>query len=211
MGLRGALAAIGIAGLVASVGLLRLDASADETAVDDSGLARATFAGGCFWCMEPPFDELDGVVSTISGYTGGRAANPSYEEVSMGGTGHVEAVQVLFDPETVSYETLLDVFWKNVDPTDSGGQFCDRGSQYIAAIFALDQEQLRLAKASKRELIESKRIERAIVTPIVAEAGPFYPAEEYHQDYYEKHPIRYRLYRRGCGRDRALERLWAER
>ncbi len=172
-------------------------------------LARATFAGGCFWCMEPPFDKLEGVVSTTSGYTGGRLENPTYKQVSSGGTGHIESIQILYDPDKVSYEKLLDVFWRNVDPTDPAGQFCDRGSQYQTAIFYHTDEQRELAFRSKRELNESGRLPKAVVTPIRA-GTRFYPAEEYHQDYYKKNPLRYKFYRRGCGRDRVLEKLWGE-
>ena len=184
----------------------------DENAgsnVNQKGLARATFAGGCFWCMEPPFDKLEGVVSTTSGYTGGHVQNPSYEQVSSGGTGHMESVQILFDTKKVTYSQLLDVFWRNVDPTDAGGQFCDRGSQYRSAIFYHTEEQRQIAEASKRELEASGRLPKPVVTEI-RPASTFYPAEEYHQDYYKKNPIRYKLYRLGCGRDRVLKRLWGE-
>ena len=167
------------------------------------GQAVATFAGGCFWCMEPPFDKLDGVLATTSGYTGGSKVDPTYEEVSAGGTGHFEAVQVTYDPAKVSYDQLLEVFWRNVDPLDAGGQFCDRGEQYRTAIFVHDDEQRRLAEQSKQALVESQRLGGPIVTEIVA-AGPFYPAEEYHQDYYEKNPLRYKFYRWNCGRDQRL-------
>jgi peptide-methionine (S)-S-oxide reductase len=171
------------------------------------GLAKATFAGGCFWCMEPPFDELPGVVATTSGYTGGQRANPTYEQVSAGGTGHAEVVEVLYDPRQVSYEKLLEVFWRNIDPTVADRQFCDRGSQYRSAIFVHDATQRRLAEDSKRRLAEAGILPRPIVTEIV-DAGPFSPAEEYHQDYYRKNPLRYKLYRRGCGRDARLAELW---
>jgi peptide-methionine (S)-S-oxide reductase len=170
-------------------------------------LAKATFAGGCFWCMEPPFDKLEGVVSTTSGYTGGKLARPTYEQVSSGETGHVEAVEVAYDPAKVSYEKLLEVFWENVDPTDPGGQFCDRGSQYVTAIFVHDAEQRRLAEESRQKLVDSGRLKKTIVTPI-RDARPFYAAEEYHQDYYKKNPWRYKFYRTSCGRDRVLEKLW---
>ncbi|HVF61949.1 MAG TPA: peptide-methionine (S)-S-oxide reductase MsrA [Thermoanaerobaculia bacterium] len=168
-------------------------------------LAKATFAGGCFWCMEPPFDPLPGVVSTTSGYIGGAKKNPTYEEVSSGGTGHAEAVEVLYDPAKVSYEKLLEVFWKNIDPTVANRQFCDVGEQYRSAIFTHGETQRRLAEASKRRL--EPRFRDGIQTEIVP-AGKFYPAEEYHQDYYTKNPIRYKLYRTGCGRDRRLEEVW---
>ena len=175
----------------------------------EQGLAEATFAGGCFWCMEPPFDKLAGVVSTTSGYTGGQVKNPSYEQVSAGGTGHAESVQVVYDPAKVSYQKLLDVFWHNVDPLDAAGQFCDKGHQYRTAIFYHDDEQRRLAEASKAALEASGRLRQPIVTEIVP-AATFYPAEDYHQDYYQKNPIRYRFYRYGCGRDKRLEQLWGE-
>jgi len=158
-------------------------------------LAEAVFAGGCFWCMEPPFDDLPGVVSTTSGYTGGEVEDPTYEEVSSGRTGHTEAVRVVYHPEEVTYEELLHVFWRNVDPTDAGGQFCDRGSQYRSGIYVGSEEERRLAEAAKAE---------------VETAGPFYPAEEYHQDYYEKNPIRYKIYRTGCGRDGRLREVWGD-
>ncbi len=173
------------------------------------GQAVATFAGGCFWCMEPPFDKLDGVLATTSGYTGGSKVDPTYEEVSAGGTGHFEAVQITYDPAKVSYDRLLEVFWRNVDPLDAGGQFCDRGEQYRTAIFVHDEEQRRLAEQSKQALVDSKRLDGPIVTEIVT-AGPFYPAEEYHQDYYEKNPLRYKFYRWNCGRDQRLAQVWGE-
>jgi len=167
--------------------------------------AVATFAGGCFWCMEAPFDALDGVTATTVGYTGGRTADPTYDAVSAGGTGHAESVQVTYDPSRVSYTTLLDVFWRNVDPTDAGGQFCDRGDQYRSAVFTHDAEQQRLAEASRAEV--AKRLGRTIATAVVP-ATKFYPAEDYHQDYAKKNPIRYRFYRTTCGRDRRLKELW---
>ncbi|MDF2765999.1 MAG: msrA [Rhodospirillales bacterium] len=170
-------------------------------------LAKATFAGGCFWCMEPPFDKLDGVVSTTSGYTGGKLDRPSYEQVSAGGTGHAEAVEVLYDPAVIGYERLLEVFWRNVDPLDAGGQFCDRGDQYRTAIFAHTDSQLQAAQASKKALEESNRFNEPIKTEITR-ASAFYPAEEYHQDFYEKHPVKYKFYRFSCGRDARLRELW---
>jgi peptide-methionine (S)-S-oxide reductase len=174
-----------------------------------SNLAKATFAGGCFWCMEHPYDELDGVVSTTSGYIGGHKANPTYREVSPGTTGHAEAVQVVYDPSKVSYEKLLMVFWMNVDPTDAGGQFCDRGSQYRTGIFYYTDEQKRLAEASKAALAKSKPFKEPLVTEITM-ATTFYPAEDYHQDYYIKNPVRYKFYRTGCGRDARLKALWGK-
>ena len=171
--------------------------------------AVATFAGGCFWCMEPPYDELKGVLSTISGYTGGTKVDPTYQEVSAGGTGHTEAVQVTYDPSQVSYQELIEVFWRNVDPLDAGGQFCDRGDSYRTGIFVHDEEQRRLAEESKQRLAASARFAQPIVTEIV-DAGDFYPAEDYHQDYYEKNPVRYKFYRWNCGRDQRLTELWVE-
>ena len=190
--------------LAVAMGLGAMSASAATTT---SGSVIATFAGGCFWCMEPPFDELDGVISTTSGYTGGSKQNPTYEEVSSGTTGHAEAVQVAYDPKRISYERLLEVFWRNIDPVTPNAQFCDHGTQYRSAIFYHDEAQRRLAEESKRALGASGRFKAPIVTEIVA-AGTFYPAEEYHQDYYKKNPIRYKFYRAGCGRDRRLAELW---
>ena len=172
-----------------------------------AGLQTATFAGGCFWCMVHPFEVIDGVISTISGYTGGSVANPTYEQVSAGGTGHKESVEVVFDPKKVSYQTLLDVYWRNIDPFDDKGQFCDKGNQYRSAIFVANDEQKALAEASKRKLEE--RFGRAIATDILP-AGPFYRAEEYHQDYYKKNPLRYRFYRFSCGRDARLKQVWGD-
>jgi peptide-methionine (S)-S-oxide reductase len=174
------------------------------------GQAVATFAGGCFWCMEPPYDKLPGVVATISGYTGGRTANPTYEQVSSGSTGHAEAVQVIYDPKKVSYEKLLEVYWVNVDPTVKDRQFCDTGTQYRTAIFYHDEAQRKAAEASKAAIEKSKPFKEPIVTPIEM-AGAFYPAEEYHQDYYKKNPVRYNFYRTGCGRDARLKQLWGDK
>jgi peptide-methionine (S)-S-oxide reductase len=165
----------------------------------------AIFAGGCFWCMEPPFDKLDGVVATTSGYAGGHVPNPSYEEVTGGGTDHREVVQVVFDPSRVTYDELLQVFWQNVDPLDAGGQFCDRGHSYTTAIFARNQDQAERARASKERI--QARFQETVVTPVV-DGAEFYPAEEYHQDYYRENPLRYRFYRWNCGRDDRLKELW---
>ena len=170
--------------------------------------ALATFAGGCFWCMEPPYDELDGVVSTIVGYTGGHVRNPSYGEVSAGGTGHTEAMEVRYDPAKITYRELLDVFWMNIDPTVDDRQFCDKGSQYRAGIFYHDDSQKALAEASKQKWIDSGRFDRVVTE--VTKASKFYKAEEYHQDYYIKNPLRYKFYRYNCGRDRRLEELWGD-
>ncbi|MEM8960607.1 MAG: peptide-methionine (S)-S-oxide reductase MsrA [Acidobacteriota bacterium] len=173
------------------------------------GLERATFAGGCFWCMEPPFDKIDGVISTTSGYIGGKEVEPTYKEVAYGRTGHTEAVEIVFDPSVVSYERLLEVFWVNIDPTVQDRQFCDRGSQYRTGIFVHGDEQRASAEASKTKIEETKTFELPVLTPIET-AGPFYPAEEYHQDFYEKNPQRYYSYRRGCGRDARLRQLWGD-
>jgi peptide-methionine (S)-S-oxide reductase len=181
----------------------------EAQATTEKKIETATFAGGCFWCMEPPFDKLDGVISTTSGYTGGQTKNPSYEEVSSGGTGHAESVQIIFDPTKVSYARLLDVFWHNIDPFTLNGQFCDHGRQYRTAIFYHSEEQKRLAEASKQALEQSGRFTKPIVTEIVP-AGEFYKAEEYHQDYYQKNPIRYKFYRYNCGRDQVLESIWGK-
>jgi len=169
----------------------------------------ATFAGGCFWCVESDFDGVPGVLKTISGYTGGLMKAPSYQQVVAGGTGHIEAVQIHFDPKKVSYKKLLDVFWRTVDPTDGGGQFCDRGHSYSTAIFANSPDQKKAAEASKKMLAESKILDKPIVTPI-REARPFYPAEDYHQDYYKKNPLQYKFYRYGCGRDAKVKALWGD-
>jgi peptide-methionine (S)-S-oxide reductase len=170
-------------------------------------LEKATFAGGCFWCMEHPFDEIPGVVSVTSGYTGGQKKNPTYEEVSSGGTGHAESVQVIYDPTKVTYEKLLKVFWHNIDPTAKDRQFCDSGHQYRSAIFYHNEEQHRLALQSKAELEKNKTFRGPVVTEIVP-ATEFYPAENYHQHYYKKNPIRYKYYRFSCGRDQRLKELW---
>ena len=169
--------------------------------------AVATFAGGCFWCMEPPYDKLPGVISTTSGYMGGSVKNPTYEAVSSGGTGHAEVVQVVYDPAKVSFEKLLDVFWRNIDPTVKDRQFCDVGSQYRTAIFVHTDEQRKAADTSKAGLEKTKPFKDPIVTPVSA-AGEFWPAEDYHQDYYIKNPARYTYYRTGCGRDARLKALW---
>jgi peptide-methionine (S)-S-oxide reductase len=174
-----------------------------------TNLEKATFAGGCFWCMEHPFDEIPGVVSVTPGYTGGQKKNPTYEEVSAGGTGHAEAVQVIYDPARVSYEKLLNVFWHNIDPTAKDRQFCDAGNQYRSAIFYHNEEQKRLALHSKEVLEKNKPFKGPVVTEIV-QASAFYPAEEYHQHYYKKNPIRYKFYRYRCGRDQRLEELWGD-
>ncbi len=165
---------------------------------------KATFSGGCFWCMQPPFDRLDGVISTTVGYTGGKEKNPNYHEVCYGRTGHLESIEVTYDPERISYDQLLDVFWLNIDPTDDGGQFVDRGRHYMTAIFYHNEEQKKTAEESKRKLGESGRYKAPIVTDI-RPAMAFYPAEEYHQNYYEKNPIGYSSYKTGSGRERYIE------
>ncbi len=168
-------------------------------------LATATFAGGCFWCMQPPFEKLHGVGSVKAGYTGGSVKNPTYEQVSAGGTGHRESVEIVYDPRLISYGQLLDVFWHNIDPTDNSGQFCDHGSQYRSAIFYHDAQQKALAEASRAAV--ERQLHKTVVTDIIP-ASAFYPAEEYHQDYAKKNPVRYRFYRFNCGRDQRLTEIW---
>ena len=182
-------------------------AQAPAPAPKAAATAVATFAGGCFWCMEPPYDKLPGVISTTSGYMGGGKRYPTYEEVSNGVTGHAEVVQVAYDPSKVSFEKLLEVFWVNIDPTVENRQFCDRGTQYRTAIFVHTPEQRKAADASKAAVEKSKPFSEPIVTPVV-DAGEFWPAEDYHQDYYRKNPARYTYYRTGCGRDARLKQLW---
>lgn len=184
--------------------VLAVPAAAQQTAV-------ATFAGGCFWCVEADFDKLDGVLETVSGYTGGKVANPTYQQVSAGGTGHTEVVRITYDPAKVTYQQLLDTFWKNIDPFAKDAQFCDHGDQYRSAIFTHDEEQKTLAEASKKA-VQAKlkaRFKETVQTEI-AVAGAFYPAEDYHQDYYKKNPIRYSFYRFNCGRDARLEQVWGK-
>ena len=177
-------------------------------AAPKAGHAEAIFAGGCFWCMERPFDEVDGVESTTPGYTGGHLKNPTYKDVSSGRTGHAEALRVVYDPDKVSYDDLLKVFWANVDPTDGSGQFCDRGDEYRSEIFYIGADQKRAAMASLEKLKNDKPFSLPIFTR-VTEATTFYPAEHYHQDYYKKNPVRYRYYRYACGRDARLEAVWS--
>ena len=191
-----------VLGLLAAMG----SAAAHQESLDSQG-AKATFAGGCFWCMEEAFEKVEGVSSVISGYAGGSKANPTYKQVSSGRTGHTEAIEVTYDPETVGYHELLQVFWRNIDPTDGSGQFCDKGSQYRSAVFYRDEEQKRFIEESKKALDESKPFDEPIVTEILP-ASMFYPAEEYHQDYYKRNPIRYRYYKYGCGRAQRLKELW---
>ena len=182
-------------------------AAAAIAAAQDTGHAKATFAGGCFWCVEEAFEKVPGVILAVSGYTDGKVDNPSYRQVTGGQTGHAEAVEVIFDPAQVTYEQLLDVFWRNVDPTVVDRQFCDVGDQYRTAIFVHDDEQRRLAEASKQTLQASKPFAEPIVTPIVT-ASTFYPAEDYHQDYYKHNPLRYKFYKWNCGRAQRLAELW---
>ncbi|HEU4358337.1 MAG TPA: peptide-methionine (S)-S-oxide reductase MsrA [Xanthobacteraceae bacterium] len=188
--------------------LLMLFAPAAGQGSEPQRTAVATFAGGCFWCVEADFDKVEGVISTTSGYTGGHTANPTYEQVSHGGTGHAEAVEIVYDPAKVSYSRLLEVFWHNIDPLAKDRQFCDHGDQYRSAIFYRGEEERAQAEASKA--VVEKRFKQPVATQIVS-AGPFYKAEEYHQDYYLKNPIRYKFYRFNCGRDARLEELWGKK
>ena len=190
--------------------LVRAEEPTKATPPAPAGLAKATFAGGCFWCMQGPYDSLPGVVSTTVGYTGGTKAGATYHEVGNGGTGHRESIEVVYDAKKVSYEKLLDVFWHNVDPTYAGGQFCDSGFQYTTAIFVHDDAQRAAAEASKKALEASHVLKAPIVTEIV-KAGVFWAAEDYHQMYYKKNPIRYNFYRSGCGRDARLKQLWGDK
>jgi peptide methionine sulfoxide reductase msrA/msrB len=193
--------------LTAAALIVALAFGARDGRTETKNLAQATFAGGCFWCIEAPFDKLEGVVSAVSGYTGGETRSPTYGQVSSGSTRHIESVLVTFDPAVVTYAQLLDVFWRQFDPTDAGGSFYDRGHQYTSAVFYHDEQQKQLAEASKEALTGSGRFKAPIVTPIRA-AQTFYPAEEYHQDYYRKKPAHYNRYRKGSGRDRFIERNW---
>ncbi|EDX86819.1 Peptide methionine sulfoxide reductase family [Synechococcus sp. PCC 7335] len=187
----------------ASPGAVAVNESIDQ--VDD--LATATFAGGCFWCMEQPFDDIPGVASTVSGYTGGQVENPTYTQVSSGSTGHLEAMQVTYHPDQVSYLALLETFWHNIDPLDDRGQFCDKGTQYRSAIFYETAEQQEVAQATKQEVAE--QLDASVATDILP-ATTFYPAEDYHQNYYQTHPVRYKVYRFGCGRDQRLSEVWGD-
>jgi peptide-methionine (S)-S-oxide reductase len=188
-------------GIAFSAGLALSPARAAE--------AVAVFAGGCFWCMEPPYDKTEGVISTTSGYTGGNVPNPSYKEVSAGTTGHIEAVKIVYDPEKVSYEKLLHIFWRNIDPVRENAQFCDEGAQYRSAIFPQEEAQREAAERSKADLEATGRFTRPIATEIL-DAAPFYAAEAYHQDYYKKNPNRYAYYRWSCGRDARLKQVWGD-
>ncbi|MFZ2209783.1 MAG: peptide-methionine (S)-S-oxide reductase MsrA [Porticoccaceae bacterium] len=196
-------------GMVTLALVLAVGAVSNGTPVAAAEPARAIFAGGCFWCVEAAFDAVPGVIATNPGYTGGTVSNPTYEQVSAGGTGHAEAVEVRYDPERTSYPQLLAVFWRNIDPHDAGGQFCDHGNPYRSAIFVVDAEQRRLAEESRYALANSGLLSAPIATEISA-AGAFYPAEEYHRDYYLKNPARYKFYRWNCGRDQRLNAVWGK-
>lgn len=185
--------------------ILLFSNSGNAEMLKDKKQEIAVFAGGCFWCMEKPFDKLDGVISTTSGYTGGHIKNPTYEQVSSGSTGHIESLQVIYDPLKIDYKTLLNTFWVNIDPLDATGQFCDKGQQYTSAIFYQNDEQKILAEKSLEEI--AKKLSANIATRVV-KGSDFYPAEDYHQDYYLKNPIRYNFYRSKCGRDKRLKELW---
>ncbi|AWF83526.1 peptide-methionine (S)-S-oxide reductase [Microbulbifer sp. A4B17] len=189
------------------IALLFLSLAGIALAQDSSNIRTAIFAGGCFWCMEPPFDKVDGVLETTSGYSGGHVKNPTYEQVSSGGTGHAEVVQVKYDANKVSYSDLLNIFWHNIDPFDAGGQFCDRGDQYRAEIFYGNDEEKALAEESKKKV--EAELGKKVVTQIKP-AATFYPAEAYHQDYYQRNPLRYKYYRYRCGRDKRLEEVWGK-
>lgn len=184
-------------------------AQSTDQAAADSTPGKAYFAGGCFWCMEEVFEKIDGVLSATSGYMGGTVSNPTYEEVSAGRTGHAESVEVVYDPAKVSYQKLLDAFWRNVDPITPNAQFCDHGNQYRSTIFFQTDEEKRASDSSKQTIEQSKRFKEPIVTQIVM-ASRFFPAEEYHQDFYKKNPVRYKFYKYNCGRAQRLEELWGK-
>ena len=196
-------------GLATGWAILAYAQTAPAAAPMAAGTAKATFAGGCFWCVEADFDKVAGVLSTTSGYIGGNVANPTYEQVSAKQTGHAEAVEIVYDPAKVSYEQLLTKFWHSIDPTTKNRQFCDVGTPYRTAIFAVDGEQMKIAIASRAALEKSKPFKEPVVTEVTM-AGTFYPAEEYHQDYYKKNPVRYNYYRLSCGRDARLKELWGD-
>lgn len=200
-----------LSGIMVVVGVLAgtMGMKPTDHAAGQSQLATATFAGGCFWCMEEAFESVEGVASVVSGYTGGHKENPSYQEVSSGGTGHAEAIELRYDPGTVTYRELLEIFWRNIDPTTADRQFCDGGAQYRTAIFSHGDEQKRLGEESKVTIEQTKTFAEPIVTEI-SEAGVFYPAEASHQDFYTKNPVRYKLYKWNCGRAQRLEELWGE-
>jgi peptide-methionine (S)-S-oxide reductase len=198
-----------VAALLLAAALPGARAQTTAAGAAPAATAKATFAGGCFWCVEADFDKVPGVKSTTSGYTGGQVPNPSYAQVSARGSGHAEAVEIVFDPAVVSYGRLLEIYWRSIDPTTRDRQFCDVGSPYRTAIFVHDEQQLKAARESLAALEQRKPFPEPIVTQIVP-AGPFYPAEDYHQDYYRKNPLRYQLYRSGCGRDARLQQLWGK-
>ena len=203
----GALIGLVLAALAVLAGPALAQAPAAKPA---GGTEIATFAGGCFWCLESDFDKLDGVLSTVSGFMGGKTASPTYDQVTSGGTGHLEVVQIAFDPKKVSYQAIVDYFWRHIDPYDGGGQFCDRGDSYRTAIFAHTPEQMKIAAATKVALETSGPLKKPIATE-VRDAGPFTAAEDYHQDFYKKSPIRYKTYRLGCGRDAKVEAIWGKK
>ena len=187
--------------------MLRAEENGAKSQTQDANFETATFAGGCFWCIQPPFDKLEGVVRTTVGYTGGKEKDPTYKQVSYGKTGHAESIEIVYDPKKVTYEEILDVYWMNIDPTDAGGQFVDRGNQYRPAIFYHNEAQRKAAEASKEKLDKSGRFDKPVVVEIV-EATAFYPAEDYHQKFYMKDPVRYKSYRSGSGRDQFIEEYW---
>lgn len=202
------LASLAVSALVA-LSSLPASAQAPKPAGSKPATAIATFAGGCFWCVEEVYDKVPGVIATVSGYMGGHVKNPTYEMVSTGRTGHTEVLQVEYDPAKVTYQQLLDAFWRNIDPTQANGQFCDIGSQYRSEVFYHNDEQKRLAEASKAALVKSRPFKGEIVTAITR-AGEFYPAEDYHQNYHQRNPVRYRYYKTGCGREARLRELWGK-
>ncbi len=195
--------------LVACAGICSSEESMGALDLNSGGFKTATFGGGCFWCMVKPFDRYPGVVEVVSGYTGGHTKDPTYEEVCSGKTGHLEAVQITYDPNKISYQQLLDIFWRQIDPTDAGGQFHDRGEQYTTAIFYHDEEQKESAEGSKQKIADSRKYNKPIATRII-KASEFFKAEEYHQDYYKRDPLRYETYRRLSGRDSYLKKIWGE-
>ena len=205
----GALFGAALTALLALAGPISAQAPA-PAATPAAAIEVATFAGGCFWCVESDFDKLEGVLSTVSGFMGGKTANPTYNQVTSGGTGHLEVVKITFDPKKVAYAKLVDYFWRHIDPYDAGGQFCDRGDSYRSAIFTHSPEQKKIADASKEALDKGGPLKQPIVTE-VRESGPFTAAEDYHQDFYTKSPIRYKTYRLGCGRDARVEAIWGKK
>jgi len=195
--------------LVVAHNVTSMDKNMENQTITSKATREAVFAGGCFWCTESDFEKVDGVLEAISGYTGGHVENPTYQQVTTGSTGHIEAVKIVYDPARISYPELLDVFWRHINPTDGGGQFVDRGPQYRSAIFYADETQRRQAEASKKQLMDSGHFDTPVVTELLP-LGPFFVAEEYHQDYYKKSPIRYKLYRSNSGRDRFLAKAWGD-